>query len=519
MDFDIKFKKSKEYQNYVQIKNSYTMPKKDSLEKNEINLKMHEKAEKEINEINKIENFEELKKAIKKINIQQLDNIDITRYRQYKELNEDIIKNIEEFYKIEEINKKLNIKDIINLIPNDIKNDNFVKPGEFKNLLNKGELIETIENLREINFNIFEIQLFKENIYNNQDNYNINKYIDKIKESFLESNLNFIFIKDQKPFFLNCNMKINLGIYVMMDNMTNNIGSLRIKNNAKEEDIKYELIQISNNSIIQTNINKGIKRLKKYEDLEIKFILLEKTEGKKKANFDLILLDQALQNSNKCSIEVFIYVIPLIIKFSINKESFIYNKNYNGNTIKIDHHIENFEISYKLPGCDPNKGPKVGFHLKTISKEKIGINNEENGKISIINNFENGDNAKYNLSLYLLNINVLNFEIFYEKSKYYGLMMFDNYEFYISIDNCLGKVKILKGDDKDLIKKKFKIFIINREFKLYKKEVDDISEYCFSAFLIFKNVIVDKIYEEGNYIYEAIDKNINAYGFFIIINF
>ena len=125
---------------------------------------------------------------------------------------------------------------------------------------------------------------------------------------------------------------------------------------------------------------------------------------------------------------------------------------------------------------------------------------------------------KYNLSLYLLNINVLNFEIFYEKSKYYGLMMFDNYEFYISIDNCLGKVKILKGDDKDLIKKKFKIFIINREFKLYKKEVDD-SEYCFSAFLIFKNVIVDKIYEEGNYIYEAIDKNINAYGFFIIINF
>ena len=322
LDFDIKFKKSKEYQNYVQIKNSYTMPKKDSLEKNEINLKMLEKAEKEINEINKIENFEELKKAIKKINIQQLDNIDITRYRQYKELNEDIIKNIEEFYKIEEINKKLNIKDIINLIPNDIKNDNFVKPSEFKNLLNKGELNETIENLREINFNIFEIQLFKENIYNNQDNYNINKYIDKIKESFLESNLNFIFIKDQKPFFLNCNIKINLGIYFMMDNMTNNIGSLRIKNNEKE-DIKYELIQISNNSIIQTNINKGIKRLKKYEDLEIKFISLEKTEGRKKANFDLILLDQALQNSNKCSIEVFIYVIPLIIKFSINKESFI----------------------------------------------------------------------------------------------------------------------------------------------------------------------------------------------------
>ena len=63
------------------------------------------------------------------------------------------------------------------------------------------------------------------------------------------------------------------------------------------------------------------------------------------------------------------------------------------------------------------------LHKKTISKEKIGINNEEKGKISIINNFENGDNVKYNL------------------------MMFDNYEFYISIDNCLGKVKILKGDD------------------------------------------------------------------------
>jgi len=607
-NFDIEFEKSKEYQNYIQIKNNYTMPKKDSLEKNKINLKMLEKAEKEINEINKKENFEELKKAIKKINIQHLDIIDLTRYKQYKELNENIIKNIEEFYKIEEINKKLNIKDIINLIPNDIKNDNFVKPDEFKNLLKKGELIETIENLREYNFNIFEIQLFKENIYNNQDNYNIYKYIDKIKESFLESNLNFIFIKDQKPFFLNCNMKINLGIYVMMDNMTNNIGNLRIKNNAKE-DIKYELTQISNNNIIQTNINKGIKRLKKYEDLEIKFILLEKTEGKKKANFDLILLNQGLQNSNKCSIEVFIYVIPLIIKFSINKESFIYNKNYNDNTIKINHHIKNFEISYKLPGCDPNKGPKVGFHLKTISKEKIGINNEENGKISIINNFENGDNVKYNLSLYLLNINVLNFEIFYEKSKYYGLLMFDNYEYYIGKDNCLGEVKILKGDEKDLyiynmttqeskeininidadkngdkievkyeknikniepgkmynikiinnnigsgeynliinedkyihimslkypkiikdkdkiycsfdeknkeeITKKFKIFIINREFKLYKKDVDDISDYCFSAFLIFKNGIVDKIYEEGNYIYEAINKDISAYGFY-----
>lgn len=585
-------------------------PKKEDYDKT---IKMLEMAEQTINNIEKIKDFEELKNIVSKLTIDELDIIDKTTYNNgFKSIKKEIMHNIIELNFIKEGYKKLNIEKIINSIPAKIKNDNFIDIKELENGMEKSEkndLNEIIENLKIYNCNIFEIHEFKENIRNINYNFMISNYMDKIKKKFFESNLNFIFIKDKKAFFLNRNMRINLGIYVWMDNMTNEIGKLRIKNNCKEQ-INYKLIQTTNENLIKANICKETYYLNKYEDLEIKFNILEKRKGIATTNFNLLLYDQNWKESDKCSIEVFIYVIPLILKFSLNNENYNFNKNNNNKIIKINHYIKNFEISYKLPGCDINNGPKVGFHLKTISKEKIGIDNDERGKIKIINNFEINDAVKYTLFLYLKGKNILNFEILYEKPKYFGLILYGREKFYTSKDNCLGDIKILKGDKKEvylynmttkpvkeldldfdkskidikientkgvfmpgkkvkleiyninlfeencniLLKennqsikvinleypkivedkeeiyckfdekikdeiyniyeaKKFRIFIINKEFKLYIKTINEVSYNCFSAFLIFGNKIVDRIYEEKNYIYNKIDKDIDAFGF------
>ena len=613
LDFDERFKNSEEYQNYLVIISNFTKPNKDDFENNKNYINMFEDIEKIIDDIQNKNDPEDIRDIINKIKIEvveKLNIIDNTLFKQYKKLKEDINKNIEHLNDIKKLDKKLNFNEIINSIPNDIKKDNFIDVDKLKNLFKKKEeLIEIIENLKIYNCNIFEIQNFKDNINSIKDNIENIKYIDKIKEEFIKSNLNFIFTKELKPIFLHKNMKINLGVYILLDNSSNNIGKLRIKNNSKDE-VNYKIIQTDNNKAININKNQRPNKLKKYEDLEIEFILIDKKEqGLKTSNFEIILLDEGLQESNKCSIEAFIYVIPFIMKFNLNHENYYYNKN-NNNTIKIKHYIENLEISYKIPGIEIAKGPKVGFHLKTISKEKIGINTEKNGIIHIIDNFEYNDSVQYNLSLFLNSKNFLNFEVFYEKPKYFGLILYDSNQYYAPKRDCLGEIKILKdkgkvvylynmttqimnkininydkykinvkyddlnnnciepgkkikleiinsnlidgeskiyiNDEKKYIKilnlnfpkleknnkeiycifngkskdeienssesKMFKIYVINNEFKLFKKYIHESSLNYFSSFLIYKNKIIDKIYEEKNYIYKPIDENKDAYG-------
>lgn len=290
---------------------------------NKKQIEIFKEGEKKINNIKDLENLEEIKSIISEIKINKLKIIDNTEYKNFETIKKEILQIINEIFKLNKINKNLNLEgEIKKFIPDDIKNDNFIDINKLKNSIKKEELIESIKNLKIYNCDIFKIEAFKNNINDFQYNSNIEKYIDQIKEKFFESNLNFIFTKEEKPFFLHVNMKINFGIYVMMDNISNDIGTLKIKNNSKIN-IYFKLIQKDNKNLIQTNIkNESIKNLKKYEDLEIKFTLLEKREGLKKAHFDLILLDNGLQESNKCSIEVIIYVIPLLLKFSLNNENY-----------------------------------------------------------------------------------------------------------------------------------------------------------------------------------------------------
>ena len=603
-----KFEKSKEYEEYFEKKSNFTVPNEDEFDENTKNIKIFEEAKNNIKNIEN-KNLEEINNVISAIKIEKLNIIDNEEHRNFIKLKKEIKQIYGEINSSKGVYDKLNPEEIINKIPADVGTDNFIDINKLKDSFENNNLIKSIENLKSYNCNIFEIQPFEYNDNNFQNNIEIEEYIEKIKEKFFQSNLNFIFTKNEKPFFLHLNMRINLGIY--LDKMTNNISSVRIKNFSKEE-IKYKFVQKNNFNIIKTNItNKSIRNLKKYEDLEIKFTLKEMKEGLKKVNFELILLDQSLQETNICSIEVLTYFIPLILKFSINNENYEYKKENNDNIIKINHHINNFNILYKIPGCEYKKGPKIGCHLKTINKEKMGINNEEKGKICIKNNFDKYDPIKYILSLTLNSEKILSFDISYEKPEFFGLIMFDYNKYYIREDFCLGKVNVLKGVEKeiylfnmtykktknfqikynkDLIElqydekincidpgkilkikiknenlnneeckiilneenffieilnmeypklkktkdeifcefnnktrgeienynesKKFELILINKEFILYKKTISEIirRSNCFSAFLIFKNKIIDNKIEES-YEYKNIDKYTNAYGF------
>ena len=83
-------------------------------------------------------------------------------------------------------------------------------------------------------------------------------------DKIMTKNLNFIFKKNNKPVFLKKKMKINLGLYIL-DNNIENVGVFIIKNYFTKR-FSYKLEQDNNNIIISQN---KYKELKPTEDLII----------------------------------------------------------------------------------------------------------------------------------------------------------------------------------------------------------------------------------------------------------
>ena len=303
-------------------------------------------------------------------------------------------------------------------------------------------MIKWINKLSKYNINLFQINDFqsdKQIIYNTEIKQNeIDKYSKK--------SINFIFQKDKKPEFLNKYMKVDLGVFVLT-NEFKEIGSVTIQNNYNEM-LEYEIKKI-NDIIIPHNINNRMK-LEKNKDLIIEFDL-NKHDLKPdfyKNEIELILYKDR-EECDKCIIYVYINIIPLILKFSLNNEKFSLNENI----INIHHYIKDFKITYSLPG---NYIPKnLGIKLNISNKKNINI---DNNKINIISNREKKESLNYEFSLFLKekeNQNELNLKIDFEKPEKFDLIIFDENKIIIEENNDKnndnsGKNKLIKGIEKTI---------------------------------------------------------------------
>lgn len=231
-------------------------------------------------------------------------------------------------------------------------------------------------------------------------------------------------------------MKINLGLYIL-DCEFKEIGSIVIQNNYNKE-LNYLIRQEVNNTIIISNKNN--KELNSNEDLKIhfKFNIKNINSGFYHSKYEIYLYDNKIE-SDKCIIHAFINVIPLIIKFSIPNERF----SINNNIISISHYIEKLKILYSFPG---NYYPKsLGMQLKSSDYNKININKQNKGEI-IIDSNNNNNKLNYELNLFLLSY-LFKFTIDYRKSKYSGLVLYDEKKIY---EKKNFKIKIIKKMTKNI---------------------------------------------------------------------
>ena len=453
-DFDEKYKNSKEYEEYLQLVEEKRKPEKENWDE----MKQHfEVIKNDIEMLKEKNNNNEIMDLLNNNKLDDLENpnlfnlIDKTRYENYKQSKKKLIEKINELSNLENKNKELNF-DL-----EDINNFQIIKKDEFseKNLSDdytREELIKLINNYKKYNFNIFEINDFKDfkdkELKNDLD---LNQSNNKIKDS-LAQNINFIFIKDNKPIFLYNYMKIDLGLYILDDAYNiGEIGSVIIPNNSIYP-INYILKGKNNEIILSDLLNKG-KQLKTLENLVLKFTIdkykLSKRFDFYKSEFELIIKFNKGDES-KCQIDVCINVIPLILKFSLKKENYlIKNKK-----IYIHHYIPKLIISYIFPG---NYFPKLSLLLRTNNKENISFDSDKNeikkkGQIIINSNYEDETLEKYELSL-SLNKKLFDFVIECQKPKRSGLIIFDKNREIVNEDKkreTFGIIKIKNGEEKEI---------------------------------------------------------------------
>ena len=309
--------------------------------------------------IESIEDLEKIEKKIKKNKIKKNDFIESNDYEKYESLYNQLISNIIEIRNLSDIDySQIKISNNINFEIYEIKETEL------------SEMFDFIKKLKDNYDNLFIISLEKSTIeYHELDN---NKIITK--------NLNFIFKQNNKQFFLKKKMKINLGLYIL-DNNIENVGVFIIKNYFTKR-FSYKLEQDNNNIIISQN---KYKELKPTEDLIINCNLnINKiNKGFHQSKFEIFLFDGE-KECDKCTITAFINIIPLIIKFSILNEKFsLFN-----NIVTISHYFENLEISYSFPGG--KYYPKtLRTKLKIDNEKELDINKKKIGKIIITPKFKN----------------------------------------------------------------------------------------------------------------------------------
>ena len=426
------FKKSTEFKNYEsEVKKLVKIPEKnwdeqikrlDDINKNLINIKV-------------IKDYNQILSILKICKIEKIDNIDETYNFNYEKSREELISKIKYFNELEELNKNYEemYKNKI-IIPEYIKNDKNISNLNIENN-NQKELIEWIEKLIEYN-NIFEIMGYENQSKNKEDILLLNPKEIEIKRN---KNINFIYNNENEPRFLYKSMIIDLGLYIV-DNCVNNIiGSITIQNDYKNK-IKYKIIKENkeDDCIVIDNLNE-ISNLEGEKDIKIEFKINEGKIGLCESNFELFLYSANIKKESiSCKLHVFIYVIPLILKFSLNGE--YYSIKDDNNTIKINHYIENLKINYTFPG------------LGNIPKS-LGIK------------------GSINLNFYLFlkkEKKLFSFDIEYNEPKMTGLIIYD--ENIIFENNEIENIQIL--NDKQSIEKIIYVFNMSN-VKIDLKDIED----------------------------------------------
>ena len=448
------------------------------------NKKLNEKYEKENDKLKKIkEQYVKIKENYEKENNKKISDKEFKLTKEYIDFKQKIkydtnlldmeeeIKKRNEFKKIlEELIEIKNIDDI-NLISKKISQNNiqlgisFLDSTIYNKCKNKlyelNELLEKFKNLNIINeiksykdikkYNFsdkifeqkelllkltnYEPNIFKINEFPDKNENGINLVINDELEKYLNKNFNFILTKGNNPIFLYKNIVIDLGILVRDCYDKEEIGSIIIHNNFKGK-LKYKIESDKNGYIIINNEN-SIKNLKSFEDLKIIFKKKDKmNEGLHKTKFKITLYNYN-DNNYKYDCDMEVYILPLILQFSLNKEKSSFDENLK--KISIHHYIQDFKINHFLPGGISSKSLGI-FLKKKYSQDKIDIFNEKEGILRIDPKEERNN---FNFTLSLINP-LINFEIDFQKPKISGLILFNENEIQIK------KRKICRGNEKKL---------------------------------------------------------------------
>ena len=346
------------------------------------------------------------------------DFFDVATYNNCKDRIDELNEQIKQYQQIIKIN--------------DVNSLTEIKKFNYSNKLI--DLKEFLLELKNINPNLFKINEFKDN--NNVNNIDNNNLIEKNEiEKFFSKKFNFIFSKEKNPSFLYNSMSIDLGTLFIECHENEEIGSIIIPNSFNE--ILYYEIESNNNNYIYTDKEKDNK-LDVTKDLNIFFNIKMKKikEGLHESKFKIVLYKDG-QRCDYCELNVSIFIIPLIIKFSLNKEKYSFEEKLK--KIYINHYIHNFKINHTFPGGINSKS--LGILLKKkYGNEKINIYNEkEQAGVICINSEE--EKSKFEFTLSLQNP-LITFEMNFQKPKFPGLIIFNNN--FINIK----EIKICKNDEK-----------------------------------------------------------------------
>ena len=423
---DSEFKTTKEFRNFETKYYSNKPINEDwKIEKDQLT-----EAFNNIMKIESIDDFDKFEDIItnNKIESNEINQINYSDYNNYLLINENLIQSIKDFRELNEINTKLNLE---NINEPKIILDN-IKENEDDLIILKNWII----NINKYNYELFEVKKF-DNIDITLEDINS---IDKREiEKLIKRDFNFIFCKNNEPTFLYKNMEINLGVLIL-DCEIKNIGSIIIHNNfSKSFSLK---IQQKSNYIYVDKENQNINGM---EDIKIDFNINLKNDQKKeaelvKSEFEIILFHNYKQ-CDKCTIIIYIFISPLILKFSFNNEKYYFDEDFK--KVVFHHYTNNLKIKYSFPGgiC-----PKSLGILTKIRKNMndIKVDNEEIGCMKIVAK-EKINNYKFILSL---KFPILNVEMNCQKPEYPDLVIFDEQN--INFE----KIKICSDKEK-------KIYIFN----------------------------------------------------------
>ena len=363
---DSEFQTTKEFKNFKKEYGSNAPINENWMFEKEQLIKTLNNIEK-IESINDFDKIEEIVTKNKIIN-NNINQIDYSEYNIYSLKNEKLIQSIKDRREINEINTKLNLE---NINEPQIILDNVNENEDDLNIL-KNRIIK----INNFNYELFEVKKLE----------NINKTLEDINsidlneiEKLIKRDFNFIFCKNNEPAFLYKNMQINLGILIL-DCEIKNIGSLIIHNTFSKF-FSYKIEQKSD--YIYVDKENQFININGMDDIKIDFYIDLKNEKKEakllKSEFEIILYNNNIQ-CDKCTVIIYIFISPLILKFSFNNEKYYFDEE--SKKIVFHYYVNNLKVKYSFPGGICSKS--LGILTKSRKdKNDIVIDNKESGCMKI----------------------------------------------------------------------------------------------------------------------------------------